>query len=159
MRKENYITLQDDGNEIMFRVMQMDAMKQTRWVTKALLLLASAGIVKSTSALELEKLSQQFEKEGLTLLFDILGKLDYDKVQPLFDEMLTCVAHVPDRNNRGFVVQLNADNIGTVVGDFKNVYKLAFEAVKINFFNAGSVGNSRRPQKQADIVFTKRMSM
>lgn len=156
MRKEVFITLADGGNELMFRVTAMPAMQQARWTSKALIMLAGTGVVKNFNAFEIDKLQKQFEKDGLTMVLDLVGKLEFEKAEPLFNELLACCAHVPDKNNRNFAVAMSAENIDTVVGDFKNVYRLAIEAFKVNFTSSGN-GDLSPTRKQADITFTKRM--
>lgn len=156
MRKENYITLQDDGRELNFKLTQMSAMQQTRWASKAVILLAATGVIKNLTQFEVDKLQKQFEAEGLNMVLDLIGKLDYDKVEPLFNELLTCAAYIPDMGNRNFVTAITTNNIDSIVADFKNVYKLAIEAFKVNF-TVSSAGNNSPTRKQADIVIPKRM--
>ena len=156
MRKESYITLLDEGRELNFKLTQMSAMQQTRWASKAVILLAATGVVKSLTRFEVDKLQKQFEAEGLDMVLDLIGKLDYDKVEPLFNELLTCAAYIPDKQNLHFVTAITANNIDSIVTDFKNVYKLAIEAFKVNF-TVSAAGNSSPTRKQADIVIPKRM--
>ena len=156
MRKESYITLLDDGRELNFKLTQMSAMQQTRWASKAVILLSATGVVKSLTQFEVDKLQKQFEAEGLNMVLDLIGKLDYEKVEPLFNELLTCAAYIPDVNNRNFVTAITTNNIDSIVTDFKNVYKLAIEAFKVNF-TVSAAGNSSPTRKQADIVIPKSM--
>lgn len=90
------------------------------------------------------------------MLVDLIGKLEYEKVEPLLNELLACCAHVPDKTKRNFVVNMTADNLDSVIGDFQNVYKLAIEAFKVNF-TSSAAGSPSPTRKQADITFTKRM--
>lgn len=155
MRKEVFITLQDGGNDVMFRITQMPAMQQARWTSKALIMLAATGVVTNLNMFEVDKLQKQFEKDGIKMLVDLIGKLEYEKVEPLLNELLACCAHVPDKTNRNFVVNVTADNLDSVIGDYQNVYKLAIEAFKVNF-TVSAAGNPSPTRKQADITFTKR---
>lgn len=155
MRKEVFITLQDGGNDVMFRITQMPAIPQARWVSKALIMLANTGVVTNFNVFEVDKLKKQFEKDGIKMLVDLIGKLEYEKVEPLLNELLACCAHVPDKTKRNFVVNMTADNLDSVIGDFQNVYKLAFEAFKVNF-TSSAAGSPSPTRKEADITFTKR---
>lgn len=156
MRKEMFVTLQDGGNDVMFRITQMPAMQQARWTSKALIMLAATGVVTNLNMFEVDKLQKQFEKDGIKMLVDLIGKLEFEKVEPLLNELLACCAHVPDKTNRNFVVNVTADNLDSVIGDFQNVYKLAIEAFKVNFISSAA-GSPSPTRKQADITFTKRM--
>ena len=138
MRKEVFVTLQDGGNDVMFRITQMPAMQQARWTSKALIMLAATGVVTNLNMFEVDKLQKQFEKDGIKMLVDLIGKLEYEKVEPLLNELLACCAHVPDKTNRNFVVNVTADNLDSVIGDFQNVYKLAIEAFKVNFTSSAA---------------------
>lgn len=155
MRKEVFITLQDGGNDVMFRITQMSAMQQARWTSKALIMLAATGVVTNLNMFEVDKLQKQFEKDGIKMLVDLIGKLEFEKVEPLLNELLACCAHVPDKTNRNFVVNVTADNLDSVIGDFQNVYKLAIEAFKVNF-TFSAAGSPSPTRKEADITFTKR---
>lgn len=155
MRKEVFITLQDGGNDVMFRITQMPAIPQARWVSKALIMLANTGVVTNFNVFEVDKLKKQFEKDGIKMLVDLIGKLEYEKVEPLLNELLACCAHVPDKTKRNFVVNMTADNLDSVIGDFQNVYKLAFEAFNVNF-TSSAAGSPSPTRKEADITFTKR---
>lgn len=156
MRKESYVTLMDEGRELTFKITAMDAVRQARWISKVIILLASTGAVKNISQFELAKLEEEFNKRGLEMVFEIVGKLEYEKVEPLLNEMLACCAHVPDSTNRNFVVQMSADKLGAVVSDWKNIYKLAFEAGKVNF-RSSATGSSSPTRKKADMVIPKPM--
>ena len=156
MRKEVFATLQDGGNDVMFRITQMPAMQQARWTSKALIMLAATGVVTNLNMFEVDKLKKQFEKDGIKMLVDLIGKLEFEKVEPLLNELLACCAHVPDKTNRNFVVNVTADNLDSVIGDYQNVYKLAIEAFKVNF-TSSAAGSPSPTRKQADITFTKRM--
>lgn len=155
MRKEVFVTLQDGGNDVMFRITQMPAMQQARWTSKALIMLAGTGAVTNLNMFEVNKLQKQFEKDGIKMLVDLIGKLEFEKVEPLLNELLACCAHVPDKTKRNFVVNMTADNLDSVIGDFQNVYKLAIEAFKVNF-TSSAAGSPSPTRKQADITFTKR---
>lgn len=160
MRKEKLITIIDDGNELMFKIKQMSAIKQERWINKVLILLSGgnllSGIFASMNKLSVNNVASKFKNLNLETLADMLGNLDYDKVEPLYNELLECCSYIPDHNNTDFATPLNAKNADSVIGEVKTLYKLRMEALKINFsfFNTGAKSPN---QKKADITITKHM--
>lgn len=79
MRKEVFVTLQDGGNDVMFRITQMPAMQQARWTSKALIMLAAAGVVTNLNMFEVDKLKKQFEKDGIKCLLTLLASWNMKK--------------------------------------------------------------------------------
>lgn len=157
MRKEIIVNLTDDGNELTFKIKQMSAIKQERWINKVLILAAGSNVLSGMfSSFKLSGLSNQLKNMDIDKFLDMFGKLDYKKIEPLYNELLECCSYVPDKNNLNFTTALNADNADSIIGDVQTLYKLRLEALKINF-NFFSNGAKSPNQKKADIVITKRM--
>lgn len=157
MRKEIIVNLTDDGNELTFKIKQMSAIKQERWINKVLILAAGSNVLSGMfSSFKLSGLSNQLKNMDIDKFLDVFGKLDYEKIEPLYNELLECCSYVPDKNNLNFTTALNADNADSIIGDVQTLYKLRLEALKINF-NFFSNGAKSPNQKKADIVITKRM--
>lgn len=157
MRKEIIVNLTDDGNELTFKIKQMSAIKQERWINKVLILAAGSNVLSGMfSSFKLSGLSNQLKNMDIDKFLDMFGKLDYEKIEPLYNELLECCSYVPDKNNLNFTTALNADNADSIIGDVQTLYKLRLEALKINF-NFFSNGAKSPNQKKADIVITKRM--
>lgn len=157
MRKEKIIEIMDDGNLLTFKIKQMSAIKQERWINKVLILAAGANVLSSVfSSFNINKISNNFKDMNLNKFMEMFGKLDYEKVEPLYEELLECCSHIPDKNNLNFATPLNSNNADSIISDFKTLYKLRFEALKLNFsfFKNGAKSPN---QKTADITYTKRM--
>lgn len=157
MRKEKIIEIVDDGNLLTFKIKQMSAIKQERWINKVLILAAGANVLSSVfSSFNINKISNSFKDMNLNKFMEMFGKLDYEKVEPLYEELLECCSHIPDKNNVNFATPLNSNNADSIISDFKTLYKLRFEALKLNFsfFKSGAKSPN---QKTADITYTKRM--
>lgn len=157
MRKEKVIEILDDGNLLTFKIKQMSAIKQERWINKVLILAAGANVLSSVfSSFNINKISNSFKDMNLNKFMEMFGKLDYEKVEPLYEELLECCSHIPDKNNVNFATPLNSNNADSIISDFKTLYKLRFEALKLNFsfFKSGAKSPN---QKTADITYTKRM--
>lgn len=160
MRKEKIVEIMDDGNLLTFKIKQMSAIKQERWMNKVLIL-ASGTLSEKSNVISglfsnINKISSSFKNMDFSKFMEMFGKLDYDKVEPLYNELLECCSHVPDSNNTNFATPLNANNADSIISDVKTLYKLRFEALKLNFsfFNSGAKSPN---QKTADITYTKRM--
>ena len=157
MRKEKIVEIMDDGNLLTFKIKQMSAIKQERWINKVLILAAGANVLSSVfSGFNINKISNSFKDMNLNKFMEMFGKLDYEKVEPLYEELLECCSHIPDKNNVNFATPLNSNNADSIISDFKTLYKLRFEALKLNFsFFKNGVKSPN--QKTADITYTKRM--
>ena len=155
MRKTKVITLIDDGQTLTFRLTQMPATKAERFTNRLLALLVGSGSLNNIDVKKLQKLG---ESGGIAEILSLLSKLDYDKVEPLYNELLDYCEHIPDGNAQGFGVKQSQETIDSVIGDFKNLYKLRFEILKLNygFFTNGQNAQS---QKAADITFAKTTKM
>lgn len=157
MRKEKIITLMDGENQLTFKIKQMSAIKQERWINKVLILATGANVLSSVfSSFNINKISNSFKNMDLSKFMDMFGKLDYDKIEPLYNELLECCSHVPDSNNPNFATPLNANNADSIISDVKTLYKLRIEALKLHF-SFFSKGAKSPNQKTADIKITKRM--
>lgn len=157
MRKEKIVEIMDDGNLLTFKIKQMSAIKQERWINKVFILAAGANVLSSVfSDFNINKISNSFKDMNLNKFMEMFGKLDYEKVEPLYEELLECCSHIPDKNNLNFATPLNSNNADSIISDFKTLYKLRFEALKLNFsfFKNGAKSPN---QKTADITYTKRM--
>lgn len=157
MRKEKIVEIVDDGNLLTFKIKQMSAIKQERWINKVLILAAGANVLSSVfSNFNINKISNSFKDMNLNKFMEMFGQLDYEKVEPLYEELLECCSHIPDKNNVNFATPLNSNNADSIISDFKTLYKLRFEALKLNFsfFKSGAKSPN---QKTADITYTKRM--
>lgn len=154
MRKETFINLTDDGRELTFKIRQMPALKQERWVNRVLMLVLGGGGLNN---LKMEKLSAKLKKGDYSEVLGVLSTLKYENVEPLYSELLECCEHVPDAGNRNFTIPMNNGNVDSVVSDFKNLYRLRVEALKINFDFFGKGENSPTQNKAATIRITKNM--
>lgn len=155
MRKEVLFNITDDGRQLTFKVKQMPATKGERWVNRVITLLANSA-TGQVSDFEFSKLKAKFSgPDKFQEIFKVIGQLDYDKVEPLYDELLNCCEHVPDPTNTSFSVPCTAANVDTVIGEFKNLYRLRWEALKVNFdfFQTGQTAQGQ--QGQPSITFAK----
>lgn len=176
-RKEEYITIEDGGNRLLIQIKQMSAIQQERWLNRMLILLCgNTETAHMASELDVKRLISKFQQGKLTeeklvqgeggldkflgALVGVLGALDYEKVEPLYNELLGCCSHVPDPNNRLFCIQLTPDNVESIIMDFRTLYKLRWQALKLNFnfFGNGAGSPITTPKKAPRISRVTRTS-
>ncbi len=138
MRKEVIITLEDDGASRMFRIRQMPAVKQERWINRIVTLLLGGGAINNIT---LSGLQEKFAEGKFDELLKVFGSLKFEDIEPLYNELLECCEYIPDQNDRKFSNPMTAETIGSVIMDFRNLYKLRLEALKVNF-SFFSIGES-----------------
>lgn len=159
MRKEIIYTVQDsdyNGNDIavVFKIKQMSAIQQERWLNRVLLLVLGTGTL---SQMDINQLQSELQSKGVQYIVDLASHLKYDEVEPLYNELLECCSHVPNPENTNMAVPCNAGNIDGIISDFRNLYKLRLEALKLNFGFLAGGAHSQTPQRKADIHFKKTM--
>lgn len=159
MRKETTITLQDtnikgEPIELTFKIKQMSAVQQERWFNRAVMLLMGAG--SSISDVTLNQLQNEMQSKGMQYLLELFGKLKYEDIEPLYNELLTCCSYIPNPDKPNTAVQCTVQNIDSFISDFRNLYRLRIEVLKLNFGFLAEGVNFRQPQHQQEIVFTKR---
>lgn len=149
MRREKIITLEDDGKKLTLKITQMAASQHEKWQNRLLLLLAKANT-------DWDTIAKQFKNDDYMSILTVLGTLGYEQVEPLYQELLSCVAHIPDPNNPNFAVPLTPENVDSIIGEWKNLYILRFTALQHEyaFFDGGGPSPL---QKLVDIKIGKNM--
>jgi len=131
MRKEIEITIEEgrDAGKT-FKVTEMSAVQMDRWAMKALCLFGKGG----TSVIDVLKMS-------ITDLLDSFFKLDYEKAEPLLNELLACASFKKD----GVYVNMSGSLVDSVVEDSSTLSRLRYEALKLcfGFFVQGGESESK----------------
>ena len=141
MRKTEIIKLVDDGKELTFRITQMPATKAERWANKAMFLLIGAGKdIKKNAKIE--------------DVIKVVASIDYDKAEPLYNELIECCTFLPDGNANGAGIGCTQDTIDAQIIDPRNLYKLRMASAKLNFSFFMSALQSQDP-KANTITFSK----
>ncbi len=143
MRKTEIIKLIDDGQERTFRITQMPATKAERWVNRAAFLLVGAG-----KELRSDKLD---DIEGI---IKAIATIDYDKAEPLYNELIECCTFLPDGNANGGGIACTQDTIDAQIIDPMNLYRLRMASAKLNFSFFMTVLQFQ-DHKQDTITFSK----
>lgn len=101
-RKTETVTITKDGRDKgkVFIITEMPVLKAERWAIRALLALTHAGVELPEGAAQTGMAG--FARAGL----EALNQLKFEEVQPLLDEMWTCVQIVPDPKNPNFTRKL-----------------------------------------------------
>lgn len=129
MRKEKIVTLNDRGRELSFKIREMPATRLESWIVRAGLLLASTGVLDSKSITDASDAIQAAGKVIAEGGLAALGNVDYDKVQPLLDELLGCCEHMVD----GIGHKVTPDTVDGIIEDVKTLFALRKEVITLCF--------------------------
>ena len=141
MRKTEIIKLVDDGQERIFKITQMPATKAERWANRAAFLLMKAG-----------KDLQGKKDIGVNDIIKALATLDYNEVEPLYNELIECCEYMPDANSMGIMCTQNT--IDAQIIEPVNLYRLRLAVAKLNFSFFTSVLQFQAPGKDT-ITFSR----
>lgn len=170
MRKEIKITIKDGDRDLTFSIKQMSALKLERFTNRTVIIIArSIGGEISKMNFSSEALSNlqnllNSSQSGLNSsqrgfadkLVQFIGKLDYDAVEPLYNELLSCCKLIPEPSNSLMTMDLTPTTIDANIENPMTLYRLRVEAVKLNFSFFQSVMNSPEEEVKPQITFPKR---
>ena len=130
MLKEKIVTIEtgrDAGKT--FLVQEMPASRLEKWAARALLALFGGNVPmdifqtgKTSTALALAKTI----RSGM-------GALSWEAVEPIYDELLTCVSRVPDATKPQNRVPLTPGNIDAHVEDVSTLVTLRLSVLEVCF--------------------------
>ena len=136
MLKEKVITINDNGNNLTFKIRQLTATKQEELIVKALLLLAN----KEIGDVNVDKLKENPQGVFNTkMLFAALEKVDFIKVKEISDVLLGCCYRVVGKVEE----QCTPETVDGYIEDFKTLFTLKKEAFTLSFNFFGQDGNSQ----------------
>lgn len=137
-RKEVIVGIIDGESEKQFRIRQMPHTQLEAWLGRALFAVGASELPDGVS-LESANLSNVGMK--------MLSGVSFDKVKPLYDEMLTCVAIVENGN----FIELSVKNADQYIDAMPTLFKLRMEAMKLNldFFDFAALVTNLKTQATA----------
>lgn len=121
MRKTKEITLQENGENLIFIIEQMPATKMQLWLLKALSLLCGTEL----ASMDFSLLQKEFKTKG----FALLQGLDIAKAEPLINELYSCVRRKVDNA----LIQVSEQNIDSIITDVRTLFALQKEILTHNF--------------------------
>jgi hypothetical protein len=94
MRKTKIFIVEANGRDKgkAFFIKEMSSLKAERWANRALVALANSGM----PIVDFDEIKNMGMGALATLGLRAMANLPYEAVEPLFDEMFTCVSFVPD---------------------------------------------------------------
>lgn len=153
MLKEKTVVIPEGERAITVVIKQMPALKLERFLNRAAILLAAATGKKLASGgladvLKIvREVGKSDDEEGDATIFqsivNILGNVDYDKVEPLYKELMECCYICPDQTNPGYRMPCTEQTIEGQIENPITLYKMRYEALKVNlsFFTSESPSN------------------
>lgn len=130
MRKEKTIIVDDRGKKLTFKIREMSALQLEGWIVRAGILLAGAGILNASD--DTNNVGDIASGIGRTLStsgLSAFGNVDYAKVRPLMDELLSCCTRV----DAGIEQPLTPDVLEGFIEDVRTLFTLRKEALALNF--------------------------
>lgn len=145
MREEQRVTLMDGEQELTFVIKKFPATKQERWINRVVMLLVKSAAKSSSidtltgmQASDVRQLENLIAKEGIQGFAKLLGGLEYDDIEPLYAELMTCVSHL----SGDFRHACTNDKLDSLITDVTTLYKLRMEVLRMNFSFFRQGGNS-----------------
>lgn len=153
MRKTKIVTITDEGRDKgkTFRIEEWPASRLEEWATRALIAIFSGNVPADVLQISKTSNAAALVSTGLTRA---LQGLSWETVQPLYRELLSCVAFVPDRENKANpanFIPLTSGNVDNFVEEAPTLYRLRLEVLELNlgFFGAGGGLFSRLTQENS----------
>ena len=132
MRKEIEVKIEEgrDAGKT-FKITEMPAFQMDRWATRALIALGKSqkGGIAALGSMSIPDVLAAF------------AELDYEKTEPLLQELLECCAFIKD----GTSVPLKKDMVDSIIEEWATLFKLRMESLKLNigFFGQGDGSDTK----------------
>ena len=152
MLKEKIITLNDNGNNLTFKIRQLTATQQEELIIKALLLLANKDIGDVDVAELKGNPSTLLSKR---VLFAALEKIEFAKVKEISDVLLGCCYRIVGKMEE----RCTPETVDGYVEDFRTLLALKREALTLSFGFFEQDGNSKNTNSKATIEIGKASRM
>ena len=153
MLKEKIVTIDDNGNLLKFRVRQLPATKQEELIFTVLLLIANKDMGDIDSAKIRE--NPQALLANPKAIFSILEKLNYQKIKPVADMLLSCCYRMAGNMEE----QCTSDTVDGYISSFVTLLKLKQAALEVNFDFFGEDKNFQNTASEPKIVIGKNSKM
>lgn len=127
MRNTKTITINDNGNELKFKLTALSAMQQQRWIAKAFTTLAESGLLEmDVSSLDISQIVNAIKAKGL----GFIGRLDSDKVNDLLVELVSKTAV---KLAGVGIIQLTENELENTFENIRSLVELEKECFNISF--------------------------
>lgn len=154
MRERRTVNINDGGREISFLIEQMPALKLEKWIYRAAIQLAKAGgmsvagesIKDAQNAIKRMKAG---DEGGIAWIVNAIGGLDFEKAEPLVDELFSCAKIV---TATGTEMPLTPATIEGQIESPLTLMKLRAEVLKVNFSFFHTAGKSESPQAETTTI-------
>lgn len=126
-RNTKLITIEAEGRDKgkMFEITEMPARAAERWANRVLFALMNGGV----------EVPENLQSMGLSALIAVgisaLGKIPFEKAEPLFEEMLQCLDYIPDPAKHG-IKRPYRNFVDSDIEEFTTYYFLRWEIIKLH---------------------------
>lgn len=160
MREKRTVTIREGSRELVFTIRPMSAWKLEKWMYRAAIQIAKAnGMELAGESIEdaqnAMKGLQAGDEGGIKWLANTIGGLDFEKAEPLIDELLSCAKFVPDTTNPGVEMDLTTQTIEGNIDSPVTLMKLRMECLKANFGFFATAATQAAEEPEPKITFRK----
>ena len=113
-----------------FEITEMPVSRLEKWAARALVALMGQAMPPEMAQAARQSGAVALASLGAKGLANALAGLDWEKVEPLYDDLLGQIAVVTDQGVR---VPLKAGNIELHIRDVGTIFRMRYEAVAVNF--------------------------
>ena len=137
MRNQYLVTIKDRGRPLTFTIQEMPASQMENWLSKVVTMLAGPDKTVPGGAANLLNAARLLCLDPLRL-----ANMDYARLKPLMDELLTCCRLVVD-NRPDATHPVTPDNVDSFIEDWRTLFHLRREALKcsLGFHSAAGPSN------------------
>lgn len=130
MRNTKTIEIESEGRDKgkTFLVTEMPASKLERWSARALVAVLGGNVPADIQMAAKVSSAAAFA----SVLNKVLSGLQWDALEPLYSEMLDCIAYVPDPSKKA-TVQLKVSNVDNFIEEVPTLLKLRLAVLEVNF--------------------------
>lgn len=133
MRKSKMITIVDGENSYQFRLTQVSARAQGKWLIRAGIMLTHAGLLDidvkdlmTSGDLALDRVAGAILNKG----FSFIGRLDADELEDLFIDLVSLTAVRVTKNE---MINIDKQAIDELFNDLGALWQLFKEVLTLNF--------------------------
>ena len=139
-REQRTITIDSANRDAgkVFRITEMPASKMERWSARAIVALFAGNVPADTAAVA----NVSNTAAIATILGKALSGLDWQVIEPLYEELLGCVEAIPNPDDHPDAgVKLTPSNVDNFVNEVPTLVRLRMEVLELNLvFFEGAAG-------------------
>lgn len=137
-RETRIITIDRPGRDVgkTFRITEMPASKLERWCARVIAAVFAGNVPADTLAVSNVSSAAAIS----TMLNKVLTSLDWQVLEPLYNELLECVEVIPQPDKPQGALKLTPTNVDNFIEEVPTLVRLRMEVIELNLGFFESVG-------------------